>query len=107
MGRKQQKNDTNITRSVEDEEERQLRINRNLARFLAEQTSQPRIAQKRQSQKQSLHELIKIVIGRKIISLIYIYIQFPSKKRYPYISIFKSFELTSLYLWSFLRVWKT
>ena len=28
--------------------------------------------------------------------LIYIYIQFPSKKRYPYISIFKSFELTSL-----------
>ena len=55
MGRNQQQSDTNITGSVEDDEERQIRINRNLARFLAEQTSQPRIAQKRQSHKKNLN----------------------------------------------------
>jgi hypothetical protein len=55
MGRNQQQSDTNITGSVEDDEERQIRINRNLARFLAEQTSQPRIAQKRQSHKKNVN----------------------------------------------------
>jgi len=55
MGRNQQQSDPNITRSVEDEEERQIRINRNLSRFLEEQTSQPLIAQKRQSHKKNVN----------------------------------------------------
>ena len=55
MGRNQQQNNTDITRSAEDEEERQIRINRNLARFLEEQTSHPRTAQKRQSYKKNIN----------------------------------------------------
>lgn len=53
MGRNKEENDPDIPRSVEDDEERQMRINRNLARFLEEQTSQSRIAQQRQSYKKN------------------------------------------------------
>ena len=53
MGRNQQQNDPDIARSAEDDEERQMRINRNLARFLEEQTSQSRITQQRGSYKKN------------------------------------------------------
>jgi len=57
MGRNQQDINCDVQKVVNDEDERKVKINQNLARFLAEQTAQQRIAQKRQSRNRNLNLL--------------------------------------------------
>ena len=49
MGRNHQDHEKDVTNPVDEEEEKKIRINRNLARFLAEQAAQHRNTQQRQS----------------------------------------------------------
>ena len=55
MGRNQHQSDNEVRRSVDEDEERQIRINKNLARFLAEQTAQQRLSKRRQNYNHNIN----------------------------------------------------
>ena len=48
MGQNHHQNEKEVRKSVDEDDERQIRINRNLTRFLAEQASQQRLSKRRQ-----------------------------------------------------------
>ena len=54
MGLNQNQNGEKIKSSTDEERERQIRINRNLARFLADQTAQQRVSKRRQHQNNNV-----------------------------------------------------
>ena len=57
MGRNQKDTNCDVQRKMDDEDERKVKINQNLARFLAEQTAQQRTPQKRQLRNRNLNLL--------------------------------------------------
>ena len=63
MGLNQHQNEKEVTRSSDTEDDRQIRINRNLARFLADQTAHQRISKRRQYQHLSVDPSADVKTG--------------------------------------------
>ena len=66
MGLNQNQNGENIPTSIDEERERQIRINRNLARFLADQTVHQRVTKRRQHQNNNVHPSAITTINKPI-----------------------------------------